>query len=266
MSHSIDPKSVVSSKAQLGDNVSVGPFTVIEDDVVIGDGCRVASSALIANGARIGKNCVVHHGAVIANAPQDLKYQNEPTTLEIGDNTVVREFCTLHRGTVDTGKSVIGSDCLLMAYVHVAHDCRVGDRCILANVVTLAGHVNIGDWVTIGGLTAMHQFVNIGSHAMIGGGLRVVKDVPPYILAGRDPLRYEGVNVIGLRRRGFTREQIETIEDAYRALYSSGLIVSDAAKKIESEFPPSNEISIILDFLKSASRGIISAGSVRQRD
>lgn len=266
MSLSIDPRAVVSPKAQLGNNVSIGPFTVIEDDVVIGEGCRIAASAYIANGARIGKNCIVHHGAVIANAPQDLKYGNEPTILEIGDNTIVREFCTLHRGTAETGKTVIGNDCLLMAYVHIAHDCRVGERCILANVVTLGGHVHVGDWVTIGGLTGIHQFVNIGEHSMIGGGFRVVKDVPPYILAAREPLRYEGVNVIGLRRRGFTREQIETIENAYRVLYSSGLMVSDAAKKIESEFPPSNEISVILDFLKSASRGIISAGSLRQRD
>ena len=257
MATSIDPRAVVSPKAQLGNDITIGPFTVVEENVVIGDGCKIASSAYIANGARIGKNCVVHHGAVISNAPQDLKYANEPTILEIGGNTVVREFCTLHRGTAEAGKTVIGSDCLLMAYVHVAHDCRVGNKCILANNVTLAGHVEVGDWVTIGGLTPIHQFVHVGSHCMIGGGFRAVQDVPPYVLAGREPLRYEGINIIGLRRRGFTLEQIQAIKNAYRVLYSSGLMVSDAIKKIENELPPSNEISVILNFLKSSSRGII---------
>ncbi|MCL5034453.1 MAG: acyl-ACP--UDP-N-acetylglucosamine O-acyltransferase [Bacteroidetes bacterium] len=257
MSTSIDPRAVVSPRAELGDGVSVGPFTVIEDDVVIGDGSTVASSAYIANGARIGKSCTIHHGAVVSNAPQDLKYRDEKTILELGDNTVVREYCTLHRGTVETGKTVIGSDCLLMAYVHVAHDCRVGSRCILANAVTLAGHVHIGEWVTIGGLTPIHQFVNIGSHSMIGGGLRVSKDVPPYVLAGREPLRYDGVNVIGLRRRGFTRERIESIENIYRVLYSSGMMVSEAVMRIESEFSGSDEASNVLNFVKASSRGII---------
>ncbi len=257
MSTSIDARAAVSPKAQLGDGVTVGPFTVIEDNVIVGDGTTIASSAYIANGARIGRNCAVHHGAVVANAPQDLKYKNEPTSLEIGDNTVIREFCTLHRGTAETGKTIIGSDCLLMAYVHVAHDCRVGSHGILANAVTLAGHVHVGDWVTIGGLTPIHQFVNVGAHSMIGGGLKVRKDVPPYILAGREPLRYDGVNIIGLRRRGFTRERIETIENIYRVLYSSGLMVSDAVRKIENEFHGSSEASMILDFIHSSSRGII---------
>lgn len=257
MATSIDPRAVVSPKAQLGENVTVGPFAVIEDDVVIGDGCRISSSVLIANGARIGRNCAIHHGAVVSNVPQDLKYAGEDTTLEIGENTVVREFVTLHKGTVETGKTVIGSDCLLMANVHVAHDCRVGDRCIFANVVALAGHVTVEDWVTIGGATPVHQFVHIGAHAMIGGGFRVTKDVPPFVLAGREPLRYEGVNVIGLRRRGFTREQIESIENVYRLLYSSGMMYSEATGKIESDFPPSKEVSAIISFLKSSSRGII---------
>ncbi|MCL5268361.1 MAG: acyl-ACP--UDP-N-acetylglucosamine O-acyltransferase [Bacteroidetes bacterium] len=257
MSTSIDPRAAVGAKAQLGNDVTVGPFAVIEDDVVIGDGTKIASSAYVANGARIGKNCTIHHGAVVSNAPQDLKYRNEKTILELGDNTVVREYCTLHRGTAETGKTVIGSDCLLMAYVHVAHDCRVGSRCILANAVTLAGHVHIGEWVTIGGLTPIHQFVNIGAHSMIGGGLRVTKDVPPYILAGREPIRYEGVNIIGLRRRGFTPEQIEKIENIYRVLYSSGMMVSEAVKKIESGFHDSIEASDILGFVKASSRGII---------
>ncbi|MCL4511803.1 MAG: acyl-ACP--UDP-N-acetylglucosamine O-acyltransferase [Bacteroidetes bacterium] len=253
----IDPRAVVSPKAQLGNGVTIGPFTVVEEDVVIGDDSKIASSAYIANGARIGKNCRIHHGAVVSNAPQDLKYANEPTLFEVGDNVVIREFCTLHRGTVETGKTVLGSDCLLMAYVHIAHDCRVGNKCIFANNVTLAGHVEVGDWVTIGGLTPIHQFVHVGAHVMIGGGFRAVQDVPPYVLAGREPLRYEGINLIGLRRRGFTREQIENIEDVYRVIYSSGLMFSEAIKKIDAEFPKTAEVNLILNFLKTSSRGII---------
>lgn len=259
MSTNIDTRAAVSPKAQLGENVTVGPFTVIEDDVVVGDGCKISSSAYIANGARIGRNCVIHHGAVVSNAPQDLKYAGEPTTLELGDNTVVREFVTLHKGTAETGKTVIGSDCLLMANVHIAHDCRVGNRCIFANVVALAGHVTVGDWVIIGGLAGVHQFVHIGAHAMIGGDYRVTKDVPPFVIAAREPMRYEGVNVIGLRRRGFTSERIEAIENAYRVLYSSGLNFSDAVRKIENDLSLSEDISAILDFLRNSTRGIIRA-------
>ncbi len=257
MPTSIDPRAVISTKAQLGNDVTVGPFTVIEDDVVIGDGCKIAANALIANGARIGKNCVIHHGAVVSNAPQDLKYAGEETITEIGDNTMIREFVTVHRGTAETGKTVVGSDCLLMAYVHVAHDCIVGNNCILANVATLGGHVTLGDWVILGGLVTVHQFGHIGSHAMIGGGFRTVQDVPPYVLAGREPLRYEGVNKTGLRRRSFTQQQIELIENAYHVLYFSGLMFSEGIKKIENEFPHSVEVCTILEFLKSSSRGII---------
>jgi UDP-N-acetylglucosamine acyltransferase len=257
MPTSIDSRAVVSSKAQLGNDVTVGPFTVIEDDVVIGDGCKIAANALIANGARIGKSCIIYHGAVVSNAPQDLKYAGEETIAEIGDNTVIREFVTVHRGTAETGKTVVGSDCLLMVNVHIAHDCRVGNKCILANVAMLGGHVEIGDWAIIGGDTPVHQFVHIGAHAMIGGGFKAVQDVPPYVLAGREPLRYEGVNKTGLRRRSFTQQQIELIENAYHVLYFSGLMFSEGVKKIESDFPHSVEICTILEFLKSSSRGII---------
>jgi UDP-N-acetylglucosamine acyltransferase len=257
MPTSVDKRAVVSPKAQLGDNVCVGPFTIIEDDVVIGDGTRIAANALIANGARIGRNCLIHHAAVVSNPPQDLKYAGEETISEIGDGTVIREFVTIHRGTAETGKTVVGKNCLLMANVHIAHDCRVGDRCILANVVALGGHVTLGDWVTLGGLTPVHQFGKVGSHAMVGGGFRVTQDVPPYALAARDPLRYEGVNVIGLRRRGFSQEQIETIEKAYFVLYSSGLLFREAIDRIENEFPHTNEITAIVSFLRSSSRGII---------
>lgn len=261
MATTIDPRSVVAPKAQIGDGVTIGPFTLIEDDVVIGDGCKVGASAYIANGARIGRNCIIHHGAVISNVPQDLKYRGEETTLELGDNTVVREFVTLHKGTAETGKTVIGSDCLLMANVHVAHDCRVGNHCIFANLVALAGHVTVGEWVIIGGGTPVHQFTHVGPHAMIGGAFRVTKDIPPYVLAGREPMRFEGVNVIGLRRRGFTSEQITTIQSAYRILYTSGMMYGDAVKKIEDELPSSEEINTIVRFLKNSSRGIIRVSS-----
>ncbi len=257
MGTTVDPRAVVGRKAQLGEGVTVGPYAVIEDDVIVGDGCKIASSAYIADGARIGKGCVIHHGAVVSNVPQDLKYAGEETTLEIGDNTVVREFVTLHKGTIETGKTVVGSNCLLMANVHVAHDCRVGDNCIFANLVALAGHVTVDDWVIIGGGTPVHQFTHIGAHAMVGGAYRVTKDIPPFVLAGREPMKYEGVNVIGLRRRGFTSGQIATIENAYRVLYSSGMMYGDAVRKIENDFPPSTEITTILDFLKNSSRGII---------
>lgn len=253
----IDPRAVVSPKARLGEDVYVGPFAVVEDDVEVGDGTKIASSAYIANGARIGRNCVIHHGAVVSNAPQDLKYSNEPTILQIGDNTVVREYCTLHRGTRETGATVVGNDCLLMAYVHIAHDCRVGHHCIFANAVTLAGHVHVGDWATIGGLVAIHQFTHIGSHVMIGGGYRVTKDVPPYVLAGREPLKYEGLNFVGLRRRGFTKEQIENIEKAYRIVYESGLTIKESIAELEKSFKGYPEVNVVIEFLKISSRGII---------
>jgi UDP-N-acetylglucosamine acyltransferase len=257
MSVKIDPRAVVSQEARLGEDVSVGPFTVVESDVEVGDGTKIASSAYIASGARIGRNCVIHHGAVVSNAPQDLKYANEPTILRIGDNTVVREYCTLHRGTRETGATIIGNDCLLMAYVHIAHDCRVGNHCIFANAVTLAGHVHVGDWAIIGGLVPIHQFTHIGSHVMIGGGYRVTKDVPPYVLAGREPLKYEGLNIVGLRRRGFTQEQIENIEKAYRIVYETGLTTKDSIAELERSFNANPEVSVIVDFLKTSSRGII---------
>ncbi|MGC8594224.1 MAG: acyl-ACP--UDP-N-acetylglucosamine O-acyltransferase [Candidatus Kryptoniota bacterium] len=253
----IDPRAVVNPAARLGEDVSVGPFSIIESDVEVGDGTRIASAVYIANGARIGRNCIIHHGAVVSNAPQDLKYGNEPTVLQIGDNTVVREYCTLHRGTRETGATIVGSNCLLMAYVHIAHDCRVGHHCIFANAVTLAGHVHVGDWATIGGLVAIHQFTHVGSHVMIGGGYRVTKDVPPYVLAGREPLKYEGLNIVGLRRRGFSPEQIENIEKAYHIVYRSGLTMKESIEELERSFNATPEVSAIIDFLKISSRGII---------
>ena len=261
MSRSIHPTAIVSVKAELGENVTIGPFSIVEDDVVIGDGSAIASSVLIANGARIGKKCTIHKGTVVATLPQDLKFKGEVTTFEMGDSTTVRENCTLNRGTTEHMKSVLGSNCFLMAYVHIAHDCTVGNNVILANSVQMGGHVTIGDWVIIGGLTAVHQFVHIGQHAMIGGGFRVVKDVPPYILAGGEPLQYAGLNRVGLRRRGFSNETIEQLNETYRLLYLSQMNVSQAVQKIEQDSPHTPEILNVTAFIKGCKRGIITTRS-----
>jgi UDP-N-acetylglucosamine acyltransferase len=259
MSTQIDGRAVVSPKAILGTNVSVGPFTIIEDHAVIGDGTAVAANALIGAGARIGKDCRIHHGAVVGHAPQDLKYANEPTTCELGDRTVVREYAALHRGTGEGGRTIIGSDTFIMAFAHVAHDCLVGDHVIMANAAMLAGHCEVGDWVIIGGITPVHQFVKIGQHAMIGGGVRVPKDVPPYVLAGETPVIFEGLNSVGLRRRGFSREVMDALDRAYALIYRSKLNVSQAVQRIQSD--PSltsiREVQIVLDFIANSKRGIM---------
>jgi UDP-N-acetylglucosamine acyltransferase len=265
MSTQIDPRSAVSAKAELGNDVSIGPFTVVEDGAVIGDGTSVASSALIATGARIGKECVIHHGAVVGHVPQDLKYANEPTTCEIGDRTIVREFAALHRGTAGHGRTRIGADCFLMGYVHIAHDCEVGSNVIMSNASMLAGHAVVEDWVIIGGGTPVHQFTRIGCHAMIGGGVRVPKDVPPYVLAGNQPLVFEGLNSIGLRRRGFTRETIDALDRAYQLIYRAGLNVSQALNAICADaalqtFP---EVRHVVEFVRASKRGIIGAPRLR---
>lgn len=257
MSTNIDAHAVVSPKAQLGENVSVGPFSVIESDVIVGDGTRIASHTLLANGTRIGKECVIHHGAVLATIPQDLKFHGETTTMEIGDHTVIREFATLNRGTHERNKTTVGSHCFLMAYSHVAHDCVVGNHVILANTVNMGGHVMIEDNVVIGGIVAIHQFSHIGRHAMIGGGFRVTKDVPPYVLAGSEPLSFNGLNIIGMKRRNFTQRTIDIVETAYKLIYGSQLNVSQALEKIKSDLPFTEEIKHIIEFIEKSKRGII---------
>jgi len=257
MSTFIDPRAVVSPNAQIGENVKIGPFTVIEDNVIIGDGTIVGPNVFIGSGTRIGKNCKIFHGASVGSIPQDLKFKGEETTLEIGDNTVIREFCTLNRGTSHSGKTVIGSNCLLMAYVHVAHDCVVGNNVIMANAVNLGGHVVVEDYVVIGGLVPVHQFVRIGQHSIVGGGWRVPKDVPPYIMAAREPLRFEGLNIVGLKRRNFPKEVIEKIEHAYRIIYQSNLNVSQALEKLKSEADLIPEVQNIINFIEKSQRGII---------
>jgi len=265
MSVTIDPRAVVGSRAHLGTDVSIGPFTIVEDGAVIGDGTVVGATALIATGARIGRECRIHHGAVIGHAPQDLKYDNEPTTCEIGERTTVREYAVFHRGTGEAGRTIIGCDNFLMAYTHIAHDCRVGDHVILANAAMLAGHVQVEDWVTIGGLTPVHQFVRIGRHAMIGGGLRVSKDVPPYILAGNDPLVFEGLNAIGLRRRGFSPQTIDALDRAYTIIYRSKLNVSQAVTKLreDASLMASGEVQNLVEFITQSKRGILPGPRLR---
>jgi len=253
----IDRLALVSNKAQLGENVTIGPSAIIGDDVVIGDGSIVAPYAIIQNGTRLGKECKIASFAVVGGPPQDLKYKGEPTTLEVGDCCDIREYVTLNRGTIETGKTIVGSNCMFMANAHVAHDCIVGDYCILANSVPLAGHVTLGNWVIIGGLTPVHQFILIGDHTMIGGGYRVVKDIPPFVRAGREPLVFEGLNSVGLRRRGFSPKTIDLIEKAYVLLYQSKLNVSQAVVRIKEELEQTPEIQNILNFIAGSKRGII---------
>jgi UDP-N-acetylglucosamine acyltransferase len=247
----------VSSKATIGGNVKIGEFTVVRDDVVIGNNVEILSSVLIDDGARISDNVKICHGSAVSVLPQDLKFKGEKTFFEIGEGTTIREFVTLNRGTKFSYKSSVGKNCFLMAYVHVAHDCRVGDNVVLANAVNMGGHVEIEDWVIVGGMVAVHQFVKIGQHSMIGGGFKVVKDVPPYIIAGNMPLRFEGVNKIGLQRRGFTSEQIVKINEVYNIIYKSKYNVTDALKKVKDDIQQDEYVKTILDFIENSKRGII---------
>ena len=261
MSVSIHSSALIGKKAKLGENVSIGPSAILGDDVVIGDGSIIAPYAIIQDGTRLGKECKIASFAVIGGPPQDLKYNGEPTLLEVGDRCDVREYVTLNRGTIESGKTVIGSNCMFMANAHVAHDCVVGDNCILANSVPLAGHVTLDNWVIIGGLTPVHQFVHIGDHTMIGGGYRVTKDIPPYIRSGREPIVFEGLNSIGLRRRGFNQKAIDLIDKAYVLIYQSNLNVSQAVKRIKEELEQTPEIQNIIDFIAKSKRGIIPGPS-----
>ena len=243
--------------ARIGENVTIEAFSSIADDVVIGDGTWIGPNVTIMEGTRIGRECRIFPGAVIGAIPQDLKFQGEKTIVEVGDHTTIREFVTLNRGTQAAGKTVVGSHTLLMAYVHVAHDCVVGDHCILVNNASLAGEVHVGDWAILGGGTLVHQFVHIGKHAFLGGGSKARKDVPPYIKADRDPLTYMGLNSVGLRRRGFSNEKINEILEMYRDIYLRGYIISKALEKIETGYPDSEEKAEILGFINNSSRGII---------
>lgn len=250
----------INPGAEIGQDVKIGPFVTIDDNVVIGDGTVIDSNAVIHSGARIGNNCHIHSGAVVCDIPQDLKFKGEDTVAIIGDNTTIREFVTVHRGTASKGQTVIGSNCLIMAYCHIAHDCNLGDHIIISNSAQLAGEVVVGDWAVIGGGALVHQFTHIGQHVMLQGGSLVNKDIPPYIMAGRYPLSYEGVNSVGLHRRGFNEEQINNIQAVYRLLYLSGLNNSAAVEKIVAELPETEERNIIVDFVKNSKRGVVRVG------
>ena len=253
----IHQMAYVHPDARIGENVVIDPFVSVAKDVVIGDGTWVMSNAVIMEGTRIGKNCKIFPGAVIAGVPQDLKFEGEYTTVEIGDNTTIRECVTINRGTKTKNKTVIGNNCLIMACAHIAHDVRIGNHCVIVSHTGIAGEVEIDDWAIIAGGTMIHQFVRIGSHVMIGGASKVRKDVPPYVKAARDPLAYVGVNSIGLRRRGFTNEKIWELQDIYRELYQKGMNHSEAIKYIEENYPKSEERDNIVDFVRNSKRGIM---------
>jgi UDP-N-acetylglucosamine acyltransferase len=249
--------SVIHPEAKIGANVTIEPFSVIHADVEIGEGTWIGSNVTIYPGARIGKNVRIFPGSVISAIPQDLKFGGETTTAEIGDNTTIRECVTVNRGTSDKLKTVIGENCLIMAYVHVAHDCQIGNHCILANAVQLAGHVIMDDYAIIGGSSAVHQFAHIGRHVMISGGSLVRKDVPPFTKAGREPLSYAGINSIGLRRREFNDEQIAEIQETYRYIYQKGLNNQEALVQIELHIPASAYRDEIINFVRDSERGIM---------
>ena len=255
----IHPSAIVSSKSEIGENVSIGPFAIIEDDVKIGNDSEIGPNVYCANGTRIGERTKIHSGTVIATLPQDLKFGGEVTTFEIGNDTVVREFCTLNRGTKEHWKSTVGNNCLLMAYVHVAHDCEVGNNVIIANGTQLGGHTKIEDWVIIGGLVGVHQFSKVGAHSMIGSNSKIAKDIPPFILADGNPINYGKINLLGLRRRGFTNDAIEIISSVYRILYKSNLNVTQAVKLIEEKYSGSVDAEKIISFIKSSQRGIVGS-------
>ncbi len=253
----ISPLAVVHPEAKIGKDVTIDPFAVIEKDVIIGEGCHVFPHAVILDGARIGEGCRIFPGAVIAGIPQDLKFRGEVTTAEIGNNTTIRECATVNRGTASKGKTVVGNDCLIMAYSHIAHDCVLKDHIIIGNASQIAGEVTVDDYAIISGGSLVHQFTRISKHVMIQGGSRIGKDIPPYTLIGRDPIVYCGINIVGLRRRGFTNQQVFLIQDIYRTLYTRGLNNSDALRAIETEYEPCEERDLILNFIKTSRRGIV---------
>ncbi len=253
----IHPTAVVDKRAELGDAVEIGPYSVIEGNVRLGNGCVIKPHVHLAAGTRLDEYCQVFTGAVLGTVPQDLKFQGEETTLEIGAHTVIREFASLNRGTHERGKTTVGSHCLLMAYTHVAHDCDIGNHCILANAATLAGHVVIEDYAGFGGMVPVHQFVRIGKHSFIGGFYRVAKDVPPFIRAMGEPLTYAGLNSVGLRRRGFSEEILAALKQAYRIIFKSKLNVSQAVQRIRESGELIPEVQEVLAFIEKSERGII---------
>lgn len=251
------PLAYVHPGAKIAKNVVIEPFSTIHNNVEIGEGTWIGSNVTIMSGARIGKNCTIFPGAVISAVPQDLKFGGEESVAIIGDNTTIRECVTINRGTAASGQTVVGANCLIMAYAHVAHDCVVGNNVVIANSVALAGHVTVGNFAVIGGLAAVHQFITIGDHSMISGGSLVRKDVPPFTKAAKEPLSYIGINSVGLRRRGFSSEKIREIQDIYRILYQKNYNNSQALDIVEGEMEATPERDEIIHFVRNSSRGIM---------
>ena len=251
------PFAYIHPAAKIHPSVVIDPFVSIDQNVEIGEGTHIGSNVTIMEGARIGKHCNIFPGAVISGIPQDLKFNGEETTAVIGDYTTIRECVTVNRGTASRGKTVVGSHCLIVAYSHIAHDCKIGDNVIMSNATQVAGEVVIDNFAVIGGGTLIHQFCHLGEHIMIQGGAHINKDIPPFVKAGRDPIAFTGINSIGLRRRNFTNDQIRDIQEIYRYLYLSRLNVSDAVDRIEAELPATPERDLIIEFIRNSKRGIV---------
>lgn len=261
----IHPSAVVSPSAKLANDVQVGPFAVIGPDVIVKSGTRIGPHTLIEGNTTIGAECEIHCGAVVGTPPQDVKYRDEPTEVVIGDRTIIREYATINRGTKASGRTTVGSDCMLMSYAHVAHDCVIGNHVVLANAVNMGGHVVIDDWAMVGGITPIHQFVRIGSHAFVGGASRVAKDVPPYVRASGNPIKLFGLNSVGLRRRGFPDEVRLELKRAYRLFFRSVLNVSQAVEKARQELEQYEEVRLLIEFMERSKRGItLAAGECEQ--
>ncbi len=256
-----NPLAVVSPEAKIAEGVVIEPFVYVEGDVEIGPGTILHSGAKVLNGARIGANCRIHAGAVIAGEPQDLKFRGEVTTAVIGDNTTIRECATVNRGTASKGTTIVGSNCLIMAYTHIAHDCVVGNNVIISNASQVAGEVVIDHHAVIGGGSLIHQFTHVGAHVMMQGGSLVNKDVPPYIMCARNPISYVGLNVVGLRRRGFTSEQITMLQETYRLIFSSDLNTSDALNMVEQTMPDNEIRNEVISFIRNSKRGILKGNN-----
>lgn len=255
----ISKLAFIHPDAKIGKDVIIEPFAYIAGNVVIGDETWVGPNSTILDGARIGKKCKIFPSSVVSGIPQDLKFKGEETTAEIGDNTTVREGVTVNRGTAAVGKTVVGNNCLLMAYSHIGHDCAIGNYVIIGNSTGMAGEVKVDDFAIISGGTLVHQFTRVGAHVMVGGGSKIRTDVPPFIKADRDPLTYMGLNSVGLTRRGFEKERIDEIHNIYRVIYQKGFNITQAIDEVEKEFKPSHDRDYILEFIRSSERGIIRA-------
>ncbi|WP_457634906.1 acyl-ACP--UDP-N-acetylglucosamine O-acyltransferase [Persephonella sp.] len=265
MAVEIHSTAIVSEKAVLGINVKIGPFSIIEEDVEIGDNTEISSNVKIKKFTSIGKNCHISEGAVIGGIPQHLGFKGEKTYVEIGNNVTIREYVTIHRGTsFDDGITQIGDNSYLMAYVHVAHDCKVGHDTILANAVTLAGHVKIGNYVFVGGLTPIHQFCRIGDYAMVGGASAVDKDIPPFTRASKNHAMLYGLNLVGLKRRGFTPDRIKILKEAYRILFRKAATIEEGIREVVEKLPDTPEIKMLIDFVRTSKRGIAPEASKRK--